>query len=145
MILAASTTNTTVFAAFAVGVVSFVSPCVLPLVPGYLSAVSGISLAEIRSGERSLAKLLIPSFIFCFSFTLMFVLLGMSATKLGGTLSDHRLTLNRISGVLIIALGTFFVLTPFVPALNKEWRPEALMRRAGNGGPIIAGLAFAIA
>jgi cytochrome c-type biogenesis protein len=75
----------------------------------------------------------------------MFVLLGMSATKLGGTLSDHRLTLNRISGVLIIALGTFFVLTPFVPALNKEWRPEALMRRAGNGGPIIAGLAFAIA
>ena len=145
MILAASTTNTTVFAAFAVGVVSFVSPCVLPLVPGYLSAVSGVSLAEIRSGERSLSKLLIPSFIFCLSFTVMFVLLGMSATKLGSTLSDHRLTLNRISGVLIIALGAFFVLTPFIPALNKEWRPEALMRRAGTGGPIVAGLAFAVA
>jgi len=142
LILAASTTNTTVFAAFAVGVVSFVSPCVLPLVPGYLSAVSGVSLAEIRSGERSLAKLLIPSFIFCLSFTVMFVLLGMSATKLGSTLSDHRLTLNRISGVLIIALGAFFVLTPFIPALNKEWRPEVLMRRAGTGGPIVAGLAF---
>jgi len=145
VILAASTTNTTVFAAFAVGVVSFASPCVLPLVPGYLSAVSGISLAEIRSGERSLAKLLIPSFIFCLSFTVMFVLLGMSATKLGSTLSDHRLTLNRISGILIIALGAFFVLTPLIPALNREWRPEVLMKRAGTGGPIIAGLAFAIA
>jgi cytochrome c-type biogenesis protein len=145
VILAAATTDTTVFAAFAVGVVSFVSPCVLPLVPGYLSAISGVSLAEIKTGERSIAKLLIPSAIFCFSFTLMFVLLGMSATKLGGTLSDHRLTLNRISGALIIALGVFFVLTPFIPALNREWRPEALMRRAGSGGPVIAGLAFAIA
>jgi cytochrome c-type biogenesis protein len=145
VILAASTTDTTVFAAFAVGVVSFVSPCVLPLVPGYLSAVSGISLAEIRSGERSLAKLLIPSFIFCLSFTVMFVLLGMSATKLGSTLSDHRLTLNRISGILIIALGAFFVLTPLIPALNREWRPEVLMKRAGTGGPVLAGLAFAVA
>jgi cytochrome c-type biogenesis protein len=145
VIVAAATADTTVFAAFAVGVVSFVSPCVLPLVPGYLSAISGVSLAEIKTGERSLAKLLIPSVIFCLSFTLMFVLLGMSATKLGGTLSDHRLTLNRISGALIIALGVFFVLTPFIPALNREWRPEALMRRAGSGGPVIAGLAFAIA
>src|SRR5204863_12342 len=82
LMLAVSTTNTTVFAAFAVGVVSFVSPCVLPLVPGYLSAVSGVSLAEIRSGERSLAKLLIPSFIFCLSFTVMFVLLGMGVLLL---------------------------------------------------------------
>jgi len=138
VILAASTTNTTVFAAFAVGVVSFVSPCVLPLVPGYLSAVSGISLAEIRSGERSLAKLLIPSFIFCFSFTVMFVLLGMSATKLGGTLSDHRLTLNRISGVLIIALGAFFVLTPFIPALPRpKW---SLVLKLG----IAAGLSLGV-
>jgi cytochrome c-type biogenesis protein len=145
LIFAASTTDTTVFAAFAVGVVSFVSPCVLPLVPGYLSAVSGISLAEIRTGERNLSKLIVPSVIFCLSFTVMFVLLGMSATKIGGALSDHRLTLNRISGALIIALGIFFVLTPFVPALNKEWRPEALMQRAGSGGPVIAGLAFAIA
>ena len=109
--LAVSTTNTTVFAAFAVGVVSFVSPCVLPLVPGYLSAVSGISLAEIRTGERSLSKLLIPSVIFCLSFTVMFVLLGMSATKLGSTLSDHRLTLNRISGGLIIVTGTAVLFT----------------------------------
>ncbi len=145
MILALASTNTTVFAAFAVGLVSFVSPCVLPLVPGYLSAISGVSLAEIKTGERNLAKLLVPSGVFCLSFTIMFVLLGMSATKLGGVLSDHRLTLNRVSGGLIIALGVFFVLTPFIPALNKEWRPDALMRRAGSGGPVVAGLAFAIA
>lgn len=137
--------NTTVLAAFAVGLVSFVSPCVLPLVPGYLSAVSGLSLADIRSREHGLGRVLIPATIFCLSFTAMFVALGMGATGLGSTLSAHRDGLNRIAGALIVALGLFFLLTPFVPRLNIEWRSEALMRRAGSGGPVVAGLAFAVA
>ncbi len=137
--------DTTVLAAFAVGVLSFVSPCVLPLVPGYLSAISGVSVAEIRTGERRTWKLLLPSLIFCGSFTLMFVLLGMAATKLGSSLVTHRETINTIAGWSIIALGVFFLLTPVVPFLNKEWRPDALIRRAGTGGPIVAGLAFAVA
>jgi cytochrome c-type biogenesis protein len=135
----------TVIAAFAVGFVSFISPCVLPLVPGYLSAVSGVSLADMRSGERSLLKILLPAIVFCLSFTTIFVALGMTATSLGSTLMDSRGTLDKIAGLIIIALGVFFLLTPFVPRLNRDWRPDSLISRAGSGGPIVAGAAFAIA
>jgi cytochrome c-type biogenesis protein len=143
MLLAAA--DTTVVAAFAVGFISFLSPCVLPLVPGYLSAVSGVSIADMQSGEHRRSSVLVPSLIFCGSFTLMFVALGMTATGLGSTLRDHKQTLDKIAGVTIIAMGVFFLLTPLVPKLNREWRPETLIRKAGTGGPVIAGLAFAIA
>src|SRR5690349_23464208 len=122
--------DTTVIAAFAVGFISFISPCVLPLVPGYLSAVSGYTLADMRSGERSLAKILLPAIVFCLSFTAVFVALGMTATGLGSTLQSERNTLDRIAGATIVALGVFFLLTPFVPKLNREWRPDALISRA---------------
>jgi cytochrome c-type biogenesis protein len=118
---------------------------VLPLVPGYLSAVSGVSLADMRSGERSLLKILLPAIVFCLSFTTIFVALGMTATGLGSTLLDSRATLDKIAGAIIIALGVFFLLTPFVPRLNRDWRPDALISRAGSGGPIVAGAAFAVA
>lgn len=144
VVLAAST-DTTVLAAFAVGFVSFVSPCVLPLVPGYLSAVSGMSLGDIRSREHGLSKVLWPAVVFCLSFTVMFVALGMTATGIGSTLRDNQDLLNRIAGSVIVVMGVIFVLTPFVTRLNREWRPEALMERAGAGGPVVAGLAFAVA
>jgi cytochrome c-type biogenesis protein len=137
--------NTTIIAAFAVGFVSFVSPCVLPLVPGYLSAVSGVSLAEIQHGEKRLSRVLLPAIVFCLSFTVVFVALGMTATGLGSTLQDGRGTLDKVAGVVIVLLGVLFVITPFVPKLNREWRPDALMSRAGSGGPLIAGAAFAFA
>ena len=143
--MAATQADTTVLAAFAVGFVSFISPCVLPLVPGYLSAVSGVSVAEMQTGERRLSKILLPAIIFCLSFTVMFVALGMTATGIGSTLAAHRDLLDKLAGALIIALGLFFVATPFVPVLNKEWRPDALIRRAGSGGPVVAGAAFAVA
>jgi cytochrome c-type biogenesis protein len=137
--------DTTVIAAFAVGFISFISPCVLPLVPGYLSAVSGVSLAEIQSGEKRMSRVLVPAIVFCLAFTVVFVALGMTATGLGSTLRDSRQTLDKAAGVVIVCLGVFFLLTPFVPRLNKEWRPEALIARAGSGGPLIAGAAFAFA
>jgi cytochrome c-type biogenesis protein len=135
--------DTTVFAAFAVGFVSFISPCVLPLVPGYLSAVSGVSVAEMR--ERPQRRVLLPAIVFCLTFTLVFVALGLTATGLGATLKDHRDTLETIAGIMIILMGVLFLLTPMMPRLNREWRVDALMQRAGSGGPVIAGAAFAIA
>jgi len=136
--------DTTVFAAFAAGFVSFISPCVLPLVPGYLSAVSGVSIVELQEGERRPTDVLLPAIVFCLSFTAVFVALGMVATGLGSTLRDNRDLLNRIAGALIVLMGIVFVASLFVSRLNAEWRPHALIARAGSGGPMVAGAAFAI-
>jgi cytochrome c-type biogenesis protein len=143
-VIAADTVDTTVVAAFAVGFVSFISPCVLPLVPGYLSTISGVSFADIQAG-RARREVLGPALLFCLAFSVMFVALGMTATGLGQTLQDHRQLLRQISGVVIALLGAFFVATLFVSRLNRDWRPEALLSRIGTGGPIVAGVAFAVA
>ena len=136
--------DTGIPAAFLVGLVSFVSPCVLPLVPGYLSAISGVSFAELREG-RGRARVLGPALLFCLSFTVMFVALGMTATGLGALLLEHRQALRRVAGVVIALMGLLFILTLVVPRLRRGWRPRALGERAATGGPVIAGLAFAIA
>jgi cytochrome c-type biogenesis protein len=143
-VIAADTVDATIFAAFAVGFISFVSPCVLPLVPGYLSTISGVSFADLQEGQGRF-KVLGPALLFCLAFTAMFVALGMSATGLGQTLNDNRALLRQISGVVIALMGVLFIGTLFLPVLNREWRPEELMRRAHTGGPIVAGLAFAVA
>jgi cytochrome c-type biogenesis protein len=132
-----------VFAALAAGIVSFLSPCVLPLVPGYLSAVSGVSPAELDSvGWR---RVLGPSLLFVASFSAIFVLLGLTPTRLGSPLHDHQELLTKIAGTLIVAMGVLFVASLFVTRLNREWHVEALLSRAGRGGPVVAGAAFAIA
>jgi cytochrome c-type biogenesis protein len=143
-VIAADTVDTTVVAAFGVGLISVISPCVLPLVPGYLSTISGVSFADIQSG-RGRMQVLGPALLFCLAFTVMFVALGMTATGLGQTLQDHRQALRQIAGVVIALMGALFIGTLFLPMLNKEWRPEQLLRRAHSGGPIVAGVAFAIA
>ncbi len=142
--IAADSIDATVITAFGVGFISFVSPCVLPLVPGYLSTISGVSFADIQEG-RGRTRVLGPALLFCLSFTAMFVALGMTATGLGQTLQDHRVLLRQISGVVLVAMGVLFIAMLFVPLLNRQWRPENLMRRAHTGGPIVAGLAFAVA
>jgi cytochrome c-type biogenesis protein len=69
----------------------------------------------------------------------------MGATGLGNWLGEHRVALRHISGIVIAAMGVLFIAMLFVPRLNREWRPEKLMQRAHTGGPIVAGLAFAVA
>jgi cytochrome c-type biogenesis protein len=132
-----------VLAALVAGIVSFLSPCVLPLVPGYLSAVSGVSAGELESaGWR---RVLGPSLLFVASFSAIFVLLGLTATGLGSTLQDHKQLLTKIAAALIVAMGVLFVASLFVARLNREWHVDALLERAGRGGPVVAGAAFAIA
>ncbi len=132
-----------VLAAIAAGAVSFLSPCVLPLVPGYLSAVVGVAPAELgRSGPR---RVLPPSLLFVASFSLIFVLLGVGATLLGSSFTTHRQVLDKLAAALIIALGVFFIASLFVVRLNREWHVDALLQRAGRGGPVVAGAAFAVA
>jgi len=132
-----------IFAALAAGIVSFLSPCVLPLVPGYLSAVTGVSAAELD--DAGWRRVLGPSLLFVASFSMIFILLGLTATGLGSFLDENKQLLTKISAVLIIAMGLLFVSSLFITRLNREWHVDALLERAGKGGPIVAGAAFAIA
>jgi cytochrome c-type biogenesis protein len=132
-----------VLAAMFAGLVSFASPCVLPLVPGYLSAVSGVSPERLH--ETRTRDVLGPALLFVATFSAIFILLGVSATGLGRSLQDNRDALEKASAAVIVALGVFFVATLFVTRLNREWRLGVLMERAGRGGPLVAGAAFAIA
>ena len=127
---------------FAAGMLSFLSPCCLPLVPGYLAAVSGSGAPGEQSRRgRTLAR----SLLFVGTFSLLFVLLGLTATAAGSLLNDHRDTLNTVAGIAIITMGALLVATLFIASLNREWRPVWLVERAGHGGPVIAGAAFGIA
>ncbi len=144
MSVLAASVNPTVFAAFTAGLLSFVSPCVLPLVPGYLSAVSGLQPGAQRDA-RDLPTILWPAIAFCLSFTVIFVALGMFATGLGAPLADQRDVLNKVAGAFLVVFGALLILSRFTNLANREFRPGGLIERAGSGGPVIAGAAFAIA
>jgi cytochrome c-type biogenesis protein len=132
-----------VLAAGAAGTISFLSPCVLPLVPGYLSTVVGVTPAELdRTSPR---RVLGPSLLFIASFSTIFILFGLSATAIGSLLVDNRVLLERIAGGIIIALGVLYLAAAVVPRLGREWHPDRLLTRAGRGGPVVAGAAFAFA
>lgn len=132
-----------VLAALAAGLVSFLSPCVLPLVPGYISAVTGVAYSDLETaGWR---RVLAPSLLFVASFSAIFIALGLTATGLGSALNENLDVLEKVAAALIIAMGIFFVAALFVPRLNREWHVQGLMERAGKGGPLVAGAAFGVA
>ncbi|MGI8632501.1 MAG: cytochrome c biogenesis CcdA family protein [Solirubrobacterales bacterium] len=129
--------------AFAAGALSFFSPCVLPLVPGYLSAVTGVQVAGLdRVGWR---QVLVPSLLFVATFSVIFVALGVGAFGVGSAFRQNRDAFNVVAGAIIIAMGLLLVASMFVSALNREAHVDALMQRAGRGGPVVVGAAFAIA
>jgi cytochrome c-type biogenesis protein len=143
MIAASTTESVDIPIALAAGLVSFMSPCVLPLVPGYLSTVVGVAPADMQhAGAR---RVLVPSLLFIASFSAIFILLGLGATAIGSTLNEHKQTLELVGGAIIVAMGVVFLATPFVDRLNFQWHSQSLMRLAGRGGPLVAGAAFAIA
>jgi cytochrome c-type biogenesis protein len=147
LILAASSDTATgvgIPVALAAGLVSFLSPCVLPLVPGYLSTVIGVTPADLRDGVGA-RRVLVPSLLFISSFSLIFILLGLSATVIGSSLVAHKAELEKIGGAVIVLMGVVFLTTPFIGMFNREWHSETLLRLAGRGGPLVAGAAFAIA
>lgn len=126
-------------AAFGAGVISFLSPCVLPLVPGYISAVAGGRPGEVRT-----RRVIVPSLLFVASFSFVFIVLGL----LGGR-ALHAVLVGpaamKVCGAVIVAMGLLFVAAPFIPWLSREWHVDALMQRAGRGGPVLTGIAFALA
>jgi cytochrome c-type biogenesis protein len=127
--------------AFAAGLVSFVSPCCLPLVPGYLAAVG---VPPDRGGGLD-RRVIARSLAFVATFSAIFVALGLTATALGALLLAQREALNLIAGTLIVAMGLLFIGSVAVVWLNRDWRPRWLAEHAARGGPVVAGAAFAVA
>ncbi|MBS3957388.1 MAG: cytochrome c biogenesis protein CcdA [Clostridiales bacterium] len=130
-------------AAFAAGVVSFLSPCVLPLIPGYLSFMTGMAVGDLSGGEAR-RRVLVPSLLFVAGFSVVFTALGASASVLGGYLVDHRETIERVAGLAVIGLGVLMLGIFKVPWLYGEARFDLGRAGAfGRGAAFVMGAAFA--
>jgi cytochrome c-type biogenesis protein len=126
--------------AFGAGLISFLSPCVLPLVPGYISAVAGVSDTSQLRARRVLG----PSLAFVGSFSAIFIALGVLGQQaLRGALTG--LTAQRVCGAIIVLMGLLFMAAPFIPQLAREYHVPKLMESARSGGPVLVGVAFAVA
>ena len=126
------------FIAFGAGLISFLSPCVLPLIPGYVSFISGQSLQEILKSKRIN---ILPLILFCFGFSTVFIILGASASFLGQTLLQNSEILRIIAGIIIIIFSLQLIGVINIPYLNFEKRFDA--RKSRNIiFPYIIGLAF---
>lgn len=129
---------------FAAGLVSFISPCVLPLVPGYVSTISGVGFDELHERRRELSRqVAAASGLFFAGFLLVFVGLGASASVVGGFLDNERTWLNRIAGGLIVLFGFSMLGIGWKGTLGPGW--TALVQRTARrrGGPAALGVAFA--
>lgn len=138
--------SVTLLTAFLGGILSFIAPCVLPLVPGYLSFITGLSRPEL-GGEGSTGRVLVPAVLFTLGFTSVFVLLGVAAgfasTTLGPALGRYDDALEMAAGVIVVLIGVFMLGIIKLPWLYGEARFEmARARRFGRGAAFVMGLAF---
>jgi cytochrome c-type biogenesis protein len=128
-------------AAFAAGVIGFASPCMLPVIPGYLSFVSGVGFDELGSRTR---KVVSSSAAFVVGFGAMFVALGAGAAWFGNALLANRRTLEIVAGIFIVFVGLIYAGAPLPRALLAERRLEVRSERKGAATATLAGVAFAI-
>lgn len=140
------TSHITFAGAFLAGLLSFLSPCVLPLIPSYVTFITGLSFADLREEHPSHAvrrKTIIHSLLFIAGFTAVFVALGASATYIGTFLQDYMAVLRKIGGVLIVLFGVH--VTGLVPlsVLLGEQRVSIHRKPAGYAGSVVVGIAFA--
>ena len=140
-------TDVNIFIAFVFGALSFISPCVLPLLPGYLGLMSGYSAAELTSGEASSRRVARATLLFVLGFTLVFVSLGAGAFALSGWLRRNQSEINLIAGAIIIAFGLFIAVTAIwnpqiLSGMMRERRMEVRPSRLGAWAPPVMGVAF---
>lgn len=132
--------NLGLFVAFAAGVLSFLSPCVLPLVPSYLGFITGMSIEEMSDRRRTAMT---HAFLFVTGFSLVFILVGLSATALGRALNFNSIWLARIGGVMIILFGVYLLGIFQLPFLEREKRLHLENKPLGYLGSVLVGMAFA--
>jgi len=133
--------------AFGAGIISFVSPCVLPIVPGYLSFVTGLTYGELQEGgRRQLARIALNTGMFIAGFTAVFVLLGLVTTAAGQAVFDNQETLTRVSGGLVLLMAIYLAGSQLLttPRLYQEFRFRPHLERFGPAAAPIAGAAFGL-
>jgi cytochrome c-type biogenesis protein len=140
-------TQVTLFAALAAGFLSFISPCVLPLIPGYVSFVSGVTLEEMRGGgavsAASRRQALTASVGFVLGFSIVFMALGATASAIGTFILSRQRIFEKIAGVVLIILGLHTMGVFRIAALDAEKRVHTQKRPAGPLGAVLVGIAFA--
>jgi cytochrome c-type biogenesis protein len=138
--------NVNILTAFLFGLLSFLSPCVLPIVPGYISFISGVSLEEMQRVEerkKVFKKILLNSIFFILGFSVIFIALGASATALGRFMTEKLDLFSKIAGVIIIIFGLHMIGVFRIPFLNYEKRFHTQAKPLGLLGSFVVGLAFA--
>ncbi|HET7274508.1 MAG TPA: cytochrome c biogenesis protein CcdA [Longimicrobiaceae bacterium] len=130
--------------AFLAGLVSFLSPCVFPIVPSYVGFVTGLTLEELKDGSRADARrqAAVHAALFVVGFSLVFIALGASATALGVVLRRSLPLLQQIGGVVIALFGLYLLGVLKVPAMMRERRVQLASKPAGKLGSVVVGVAF---
>ncbi len=141
-------TEVNALVAFVAGVFSFLSPCVLPLIPSYLSFISGVSLEEMR-GEQTLGRVkwrvVLNSSAFILGFSLVFVSLGASASYLGSLFLGYRDVIRTVGGIFILAVGLYLMGVFKIATLERYLQFNLSDKPAGYLGSVLVGITFAVA
>jgi len=138
--------HTSLLAAFLAGLLSFVSPCVLPLVPSYLMYVTGLSLEQLTdSAERQKLRkpILLNALLFVAGFSILFISFGASASLIGQVLTDHQSLIRKVGGAVIVLFGLYLTGIVKLGFLTAERRLHLKSRPAGYVGSLLVGAAFA--
>lgn len=131
-------------AAFLAGLVSFLSPCVLPLVPGYVSLISGVGIEELQAQEtRLLRKVMLNSIAFILGFSVVFITLGALSTEMGQLLARYKSVLARVAGVVIVLFGLHLTGIFRINALYADKRLHSVKGGSTVAGAFVIGFAFA--
>lgn len=141
-------TISSVFFALLNGFFSFISPCILPLIPSYLSYITGISYDDLTHSEAEQANRktsLLHALCFVAGFSLIFVLLGASASTIGGFLADHLSGIRIVGGIFIIIMGILVMEAINIPFLQQEARLHLRTKPAGYAGTVVVGIVFGAA
>ncbi len=131
--------NLGIVIAFTAGLLSFLSPCVLPLIPSYVTFITGLSLEDVTKARRTA---LVHSLLFIFGFTLIFVALGATATTVGRMLLRYRYIVSEVGGALVIVFGLYLIGVLNIPAFMRERRVHLAEKPLGYLGTVVVGIAF---
>jgi len=129
--------------ALVAGLLSFLSPCVLPIVPPYLACMSGTTIADLRAAEAGRNKAIVPALFFVLGLSTIFLILGFAASVAGAALLPYQSYLNALAGILVMVFGLHFLHILRIPFLDREARMEAGDHGGSAFGAYLLGLAFA--